>query len=191
MHEQLDTERGSADAAAGIDARPEQKSEVPRLGRAAEPRDIHQGGKAGIVPPPHCDQALGDEGAVEPSERHHIGDRSERDQIEEAKEVRLRPLLRPEPAQAQFPVDRHHGHEHEADGGEMAEAREIVEPVGIDHRHRRGQPFVGLMMIDHDHVQAELARFSSGSWLVVPQSTVTRRLAPRAARARTASALGP
>ena len=157
---------------------PEQEAEVPRLGRAAEPRDVHQGGQPGIVAPAHRQQALGDEGAIKALERHHIGHRAERDEIEEAEEVRLRALRRPEPAPAQLAVERNHGHEHEADGGEMAELREIVEPVGIDHRQRRGQPFVGLMMVDHDHVEAELARFSSGSWLVVPQSTATRRRRP-------------
>ena len=36
--------------------------------------------------------------------------------------------------------------------------REIVEPVRIDHGERRGKLLVGLMMIDHDDVEAELAR---------------------------------
>ena len=35
-------EIGAADASAGIDARAEQKAEMPRLRRAGEPRDIHQ-----------------------------------------------------------------------------------------------------------------------------------------------------
>ncbi len=51
LHEQIDAERGAADAAAGIDARPQEEAEMPRLGRAAEPRDIHQGGEPGIVAP--------------------------------------------------------------------------------------------------------------------------------------------
>ena len=39
LQEQVDAERRAPDAAAGIDARPEQKAEMPGLGRAAEPRD--------------------------------------------------------------------------------------------------------------------------------------------------------
>ena len=38
LQQEIDAERGAADAAAGIDARPKQKTEMPRLGRAAEPR---------------------------------------------------------------------------------------------------------------------------------------------------------
>jgi hypothetical protein len=56
---------------------------VPRLGRTAQPRDVHQSGKAGIIAPPQRHQTLGDKSAVETGERHHIGDRSERDQVEE------------------------------------------------------------------------------------------------------------
>ena len=89
LHEQIDAERGATDAAAGIDARPEQEAEMPGLGRAAEPRDIHQGGEPGIVAPTQRQQPLGDEGAVEALERHHVGNRAERDQVEQAEEIGL------------------------------------------------------------------------------------------------------
>ena len=74
-----------------------------------------------------------------------------------AEQVGLRPRLGPEAARAQHAVDRDHRHEHEADGGEMAELREVVEPVGIDHQRVR-QPLVGLVMVDHDDVEAEPPR---------------------------------
>ena len=64
---------------------------------------------------------------------------------------------RPEAARAQHAVDRDHGEEHEADGGEMAEPRQIVEPVGIDHDRIR-QALVGLVMIEHDHIEAKPPR---------------------------------
>ena len=41
---------------------------------------------------------------------------------------------------------------------EMAEAGEIVLPVGIDERERLRQALRRLMMIEHDHVEAEPAR---------------------------------
>jgi len=96
---------------------------TPRLGRAAEPRDIHQGGEPGIVAPTQRQQTLGDESAIEALERHHIGDRSERHQIEEPEKIRFRPFRRPKSPRAQFAIDRDHGHEHEAHGGEVAERR--------------------------------------------------------------------
>ena len=37
----------------------------------------------------------------------------------------------------------------------MAEAGEIVAPVRIDDGDRGRQHFVGLMVVDHDHVDAE------------------------------------
>ena len=47
LQEQIDPERGPPDAAAGIDARPQQKAEMPRFRRAADPRDVHQRGQPG------------------------------------------------------------------------------------------------------------------------------------------------
>ena len=44
--QQVGAEIGAADAAAGIDARPEQESEMPGLRRTGEPRHVHQRGQA-------------------------------------------------------------------------------------------------------------------------------------------------
>ena len=132
---------------------------MPRLGRAAEPRDVHQRGEPGIVAPAQREQSLDDEGAIEPGERHHIGHRAERDEIEQGKEFGLLSLRGKEGARAQLAIERHHGHECQADGGEVLELGNVVEPVGIDHCDRRRKQFVGLMMVDDDHVEAESARF--------------------------------
>src|SRR5262249_39872439 len=59
LHEQIDPEGRPADAASGIDARSQEEAEMPRLGRAAEPRDIHQGGEPDIVAPAQRQQSLG------------------------------------------------------------------------------------------------------------------------------------
>ena len=66
----------------------------------------------------------------------------------------------PELELAQFARQRHQREEHQADGGEMAEARQIVGAVRIDDRNRRRQLLVGLMMIDHHRVEAELLGFT-------------------------------
>ena len=153
----LRAEIGAADAAAGIDARAEQEPQVKRLRRARQPRHIHQRGEADVVAAAQRQKSLGDEGAVQPSQRHHIGDGAERHDVEPAEQVRLRPRLRPESAGAQHAVDRDHGHEHQADRGEMAQAGQIVEPVRIDHDRVR-QRLVGLMVVEHDDVETEPPR---------------------------------
>ena len=84
-------EIGLADPPAGIDARSQHETEMPRLRRPGEPRHVDERGEADALAPPHRDQALGDEGAVEPLERHHVGDGAERDEIDEIEKVRLRP----------------------------------------------------------------------------------------------------
>ena len=45
------------------------------------------------------------------------------------------------------------------DRGEMTEAGKIVAPVRIDDGDRRRQRLVGLVVIDDDDIDAELARF--------------------------------
>src|SRR5439155_760250 len=54
------------------------------------------------------------------------------------------------------PIERDHGHEHQADGGEMAELGKIVEPVRVDYGDRLRERLVGEVMVDDDHVEAEL-----------------------------------
>ena len=75
VEQQARAERGVADAAAGIDARAEQKAEMPALRRLVEPRDIEQRGEARPLARAHAPQALAHEGAVEAGQRHHVGDR--------------------------------------------------------------------------------------------------------------------
>ena len=49
-HEEIDTEAGAADPPARIYARAEQETEMPRLWRPAEARDVHQGGEPRSLP---------------------------------------------------------------------------------------------------------------------------------------------
>ena len=71
------------------------------------------------------------------------------------------------PRRAQLAVHRDHGHEHEADRGEMAEPGQVVEPVRIDHRERGRQHLVGQVMVDHDRRPCRAAsprRAARGWW---------------------------
>ena len=105
-------------------------------------------------------QSLGDKRAIETDQRHHVGDGAERHVVEKREEIGLGPRLGPKTAGTQLAIDSHHGHEHEPDSGEIAEAGEIVAPVRIDDCRRRRQHLVGLMMVDDDDVHAERLRFA-------------------------------
>ena len=93
---------------------------------------------------------------LRPMSGHHVGDGAEGDQMQERQQVGLAPRGGPEIAPTQFAAQRHQREECEADGGEMAEAGQIVGAVRIDDGHRRRQFLVSLMVIDHHRVEAEL-----------------------------------
>ena len=113
-----------------------------------------------LLAPAQHQQTLGDEGTIEPDQRHHVGDGTERHVVEEGQQIGFGPRIGPKTAGAQFAIDRHHGHEHEPDCGEIAEAREIVAPVRIDDGECGRQRLVGLMMVDDDDIQAERLCFA-------------------------------
>ena len=151
-------EVGTADASARIDARPEQKAQVPAFRRSGEPRRVHQCGQADMLAAAHRDQPLRDEGAVEPLERHDVGNGAERHKVERVEQVGLRAQHVPEAALAQLAVDGDYGHEHEADRRQMVEPRQIILPVRVDQCVDRRQGLVRLMMVDRHHVEAERLR---------------------------------
>ena len=117
FEQKLDAEIGAADAPAGIDARPKQKTEMPGFRRPGKPRHVHQADMAHPLAPPQRDQALGDEGAIEPDQWHHVGDGAERNVVEKREQVRLATLHSPKAALAQHPINRNDRHESQADGG--------------------------------------------------------------------------
>jgi hypothetical protein len=125
-----------------------------------------------------ADQPLGDEGAVERFEWHHVGNGAQRDEIDEIEEIGLRPRGAPEAAPAQFAVDGDDREENQSDGGQMTEFGEIVEPVRIDD-HCIGQLLVSLMMIDDDGVDPE--PFRLGKRLQARGPAVHRHQQPGAA----------
>ena len=122
FQQQPDTEIGAADPAAGVDARPEHKAEVPGFRRAVQPRHVHQRGMTDMIAAPHRDQAFGNESPVESGQRRDIGDSAERHVVQHAQQIGLRHFAGPEFPISQFPVDRNQRHQHETDRGELAEA---------------------------------------------------------------------
>ena len=129
------------------------------LRRTVKTCRIHQRGQTDLLAPAQRDQSLGDEGAVEAFERHHVGDSAKRHQIEHRQQIGRRPRTGEIVARAQFAGQRHQGHEHDAGGAEITQARQIVGAVRIDDRDRLRQLDVGLMMIEDHDIHAERTRF--------------------------------
>ena len=82
--QQPHAEIGAADAAAGIDARAQQEAEMPRSGGPSSRATSISAVRPGMLAPAQRDQTLGHEGAIQAFERHHVGDRAERDKIRAA-----------------------------------------------------------------------------------------------------------
>ena len=91
-------ERGIADAAARIDARADEKAEMIGARRPVGARRVEQGGQARALALAHHGEAARDERAVEADERHDVGDRRQRDEIERGQEIGRGAARRKNPA---------------------------------------------------------------------------------------------
>src|SRR5262249_37209569 len=136
------------------DPRPKQKTQMPSLRRSGKPRRVHEADVTGPVAAAERNQALGDESAIEPNERHYVGNRPQCDIIEKAKQIRLRVLGPPKATLAQNAIDGDDGYESQSDSCQMTEAGEIVAPVRIDDCQRRRQFLIRLMVINNHHVES-------------------------------------
>ena len=125
--------------------------------RSVGARDVEQRGKPRPAPLAHDREALDDERAVEPDQRHDVGDGRERDEVERGHEIGAL-AFGPEAGLPQRAIERHQRHEDDAGRAEIAEPGEIVLAVRVDQRGRSRQRFRGLMVIEHDHVEAKPAR---------------------------------
>src|ERR1700722_10780566 len=146
-----------ADTPARVDAWADHKAQMIGSRRSVRAGGVEQSREPRAAALPHDREALDDKGAVEPDERHDIGDGGERDEVERRHEI-LAFAAGPEAGCPQRAVQRHERHEGHARRAEIAEPGKIVLAVGIDERRRLRQRLGGLMVIEHDHVEAELAR---------------------------------
>ena len=139
---------------------PSRKPRCQGSGGPDKPRCIHQRGQPDLLAPAQRDQALGDEGAVEALERHHVGDGAERDQMQAATAGRARGRMpvqklrrrnsrvsatsvrNTSPTAARWPRP------------ERSSAR-----FGLTMASCRRQFLVGLMMVEDHNVEPELAGF--------------------------------
>ena len=122
-------------------------------GTFSSPRHNGYHTQAGIVPVPQDLQPLGDERAVHAFERHHVAYGRKCNEIEQAEKIWLG-TLRIGTGGAERTRGGNEEEEHHACRGQMTLAGEIVLPVGIEHGEGLRQHLVGLVMIDHDDVDA-------------------------------------
>ncbi len=99
--QQADAEIGFADPPPRIDARAEREPQVAARRRTGQPRCLDQRVQADVAALGHDLQPLRDERAVQPAQLRHVGDRAERDQIEQLEQFRFG-AAREEIAPSQF-----------------------------------------------------------------------------------------
>ena len=143
-----------------VQARSEREAHV-EAGRDARiaPGRAKQRGDAGLhaarANPP---QALRDQDAVVRIELHHVGDRAERDQVEQAVEARLGMRVGEGVAAAQFRPQREQHVEHHADARDALARKRAARLVRIDDRARGRQFVARQVVIGDEHVDAERVR---------------------------------
>ncbi len=167
--EQFRAERRIADTAAGIDARPDQEAEMLRGWRPAGAGDIEERRKPWPTPRPHQGKALGHERAVQAGQRRDVGDRRQGDEIktEEQRSGSGRAALQKFSARkTRFVAISARKTTPAAQSWPRPERSSL--PIGIDDERWR-QVLRRLMMVEHDHVEAEPPRLGE------------RRMARRAA----------
>ena len=79
--------------------------------------------------------------------------------MQHAEQIRFGHFGAPEPPHAQLAIDRDKRDQHQANGGEMTQAREVIQPVRIHQRICVGQFVAALMVIDNDDGHPEPAGF--------------------------------
>ena len=150
-----------ADAAAGIDPRPDDETGVIGARRLVDGGDVGQRRDARVAAPGHHLQALGDESPVDAGERHHVAHRAERHQIEPLHEVGFG--LRPVPAHApEGAVEADNQQEGDAHRRHLAVRAGLVEAVGVDHGDGRRQARLGLVVVDDDDLEPGRRRRRQG-----------------------------
>ena len=138
------------------------------VGAPFGPGDVEERGEPGPPAARHDGEALRHEGPVEAHQRNHVGHRGQRHEVERRQEVGRRAPV-PEAGALQGPVQPHQHHEDRAGGAEVAQAGQVVLPVGVDEGAGAGKLGADLVVVDHHGVEA------------APRRLFERRVAGRAA----------
>ncbi len=123
-------------------------------------------------------------------EPHDVGDRAQRDEVEQRAEVRRRPAVeRAGFAQVCAQGDQHV--EHDADAGDVLRRERAAGLVGIDDDRGLGKRGARQVMIGDQHVDGAAAAAATPSMLAMPLSTVTMSCGSCAAASATISGVSP
>ena len=152
----LDPDRHVLQPASRVDARAEGISEIGRDRRArVAPRRFQQRAHAGAglaradAPKPRLD-----EHAIVAIQPHEIGDRADRDEIEQRAEIGSRVTRS---GRMQLRTQREQQIEHDADAGQRLARETVARQVRIHDGVRVRQSLARKMMIGHDHAHAAFA----------------------------------
>ena len=129
----FDAERHVGQTACGVQARPQAEAHVESAGArrltagGAEQRTYPGAHLAGA----HAGQALRHQNAVVAIERHHVGDGAERDQVEQARQIRPLAIVKGATC-AQLGAQCQQGVEHHAHAGQRLARESAAGLIGID-----------------------------------------------------------
>ena len=139
----------------GVESRSGDEAEVVGGGAGCiATRGGKQRGDPGLAPPgTDARQSLRNERAIDAVESHDVGNRPQRDQVEQRREIGFRPTRE----SAAFAQQRARGDqhvEHDADTREVLGRKGAAWLIGIDDERGRGKRRCGQMMIGDQHVDA-------------------------------------
>ncbi len=160
--QQARAERGVADATARIDARAQDEAQVIRSRRLVQAGRVDQRAQPRVLALTHDDEPARHERPVQRLQRHHVSNRGQRHEIEHGQEVRRRRVGRVVAALTKLARRRDEGHERDAGGAEVAQAREIILAVGVHNGRNVGKAHIGLMMVEDHDIGAERLRHGKG-----------------------------
>ncbi len=152
-------DRHVGEAAGGVQTRAGDEAEVVRArpSRVAPGRGeqcLDAGLRASAA---NAGEPLRDERPVHPVEADDVGDGAERDEIEQRREIRLRPL-RKAAALTQQRARRQQHVEHHADAGQVLAGKRAARLVRIHDQRRGRQRCRRQVMVGDQHVDAERRR---------------------------------
>ena len=131
-----------------------------RAWRILLPRHIQQRGQANPLALAQHLQALRDQGAIEPRERHDITHSRQRHDIQQRKQIRFGPAREPTSAAQHAKTCRRRQKRHRC-SADMSQARWTIQPIGIDHGQHRRQRAFRLVVIQHHNISAAFRRRQS------------------------------
>ena len=145
-------ESGLADPPPRIDAWTEDEAGVIGSRRLVDTGDVGQRPNSRIGPARHDFEALNDEGAIDPPQRHHVADGPQGHQVQPLPQIRFG-ATRVVTVSAQDTIDRHHHQKRHPHRRQVAASAGVVQAIGVDDGGCPRQPAFGRVVIADDDVE--------------------------------------